>query len=174
MIGVVQTRELLASVLRGEALDLKAHVRKAPMIPETAAALDVLSVLRDAEVPMALIHDEYGDFEGLVTPADILEAIAGVFKSDAEGLDPHAVQREDGSWLFSGAMPVDEMAVKISMELPENRSYETVAGFVLAGLQHLPKTGEHVDIGGWRFEVVDLDSRRIDKVLASRLASRGT
>jgi putative hemolysin len=169
MIGVVQTRELLADVLAGNALDLKTRIRKAPMIPETAAALDVLSVLRDAEVPMALIHDEYGDFEGLVTPADILEAIAGVFKSDAEGLEPHAVERDDGSWLFSGGMPVDEMADKIGMELSENRSYETVAGFVLASLQHLPKTGEHVDIGGWRFEVVDLDSRRIDKVLASRL-----
>ncbi len=169
MIGVVQTRELLSNVLRGEALDLKGHIRKAPMIPETAAALDVLSVLRDAEVPMALIHDEYGDFEGLVTPADILEAIAGVFKSDAEGLEPYAVERDDGSWLLSGGMPVDEMADKIGIVLPENRSYETVAGFVLAGLQHLPKTGEYIDISGWRFEVVDLDSRRIDKVLASRL-----
>ena len=169
MIGVVQTRELLSSVLKGERVDLKLHVRKAPMIPETSAALEVLSVLRDAEVPMALIHDEYGDFEGLVTPADILEAIAGVFKSDAEGLEPHAVERDDGSWLLSGGMPVDEMADKIGIVLPENRSYETVAGFVLAGLQHLPKTGEHVDLNGWRFEVVDLDSRRIDKVLASRL-----
>lgn len=168
LIGVVQTRELLSSVLSGNGFDLKAFVRKAPMIPETAAALEVLSVLRDAEVPMALIHDEYGDFEGLVTPADILEAIAGVFKSDA-GLEPYAVERDDGSWLFSGGMPVDEMADKIGIVLPENRSYETVAGFVLAGLQHLPKTGEHVDISGWRFEVVDLDARRIDKVLASRL-----
>ncbi|RUO98097.1 hemolysin family protein [Hyphomicrobium sp.] len=169
LVGVVQTRELLSSVLKGEALDIKPFVRRAPMIPETAAALDVLSVLRDAEVPMALIHNEYGDFEGLVTPADILEAIAGVFKSDAEGLEPHAVERDDGSWLLSGAMPVDEMAEKIGITIPENRSYETVAGFVLAGLQHLPKTGEHIDISGWRFEVVDLDARRIDKVLASRL-----
>ncbi|HML29866.1 MAG TPA: hemolysin family protein [Hyphomicrobium sp.] len=169
MIGVVQTRELLSNVLSGRPFDVKTFVRKAPMIPETAAALDVLSVLRDAEVPMALIHDEYGDFEGLVTPADILEAIAGVFKSDAEGLEPYAIERDDGSWLLSGAMPVDEMADKIGVVLPENRSYETVAGFVLAGLQHLPKTGEHVDISGWRFEVVDLDARRIDKVLASRL-----
>ena len=169
MIGVVQTRELLTSVLAGAPLNIKTYIRKAPMIPEMAAALDVLSVLRDAEVPMALIHDEYGDFEGLVTPADILEAIAGVFKSDAEGLEPYAVERDDGSWLFSGAMPVDEMADKIGIELPENRSYETVAGFVLAGLQHIPKIGEHVAISGWRLEVVDLNSRRIDKVLASRL-----
>jgi putative hemolysin len=169
MIGVVQTRELLSSVLKGETLNIRPHIRKAPMIPETSAALDVLSVLRDSEVPMALIHDEYGDFEGLVTPADILEAIAGVFKSDAEGLEPHAVERDDGSWLLSGSMPVDEMADKIGIVLPENRAYETVAGFVLASLQHLPKTGERIDISGWRFEVVDLDGRRIDKVLASRV-----
>jgi putative hemolysin len=120
---------------------------------------------------MALIHDEYGDFEGLVTPADILEAIAGLFKSDADGEGPHSVERDDGSWLLSGSMPADEMADKIGIELPENRSYETVAGFVLAKLQHLPKTGEHIETGGWRFEVVDLDGRRIDKVLASRSAT---
>jgi putative hemolysin len=171
MIGVVQTRELLSGVLQNPDIDIKNYIRTAPMIPETSAALDVLSVLRDAAVPMALIHDEYGDFEGLVTPADILEAIAGVFKSDAEGLEPHAVERDDGSWLLAGAMPVDEMADKIGIALPDNRSYETVAGFVLAALQHIPKTGEAVDILGWRFEVVDLDGRRIDKVLASRITT---
>jgi putative hemolysin len=168
LIGVIQTRALLAGLLAGKPFEIATYVRKAPVIPETAAALDVLSVLRDAEVPMALIHDEYGDFEGLVTPADILEAIAGLFKSDADGDGPHSVERDDGSWLLSGSMPADEMADKIGIELPENRSYETVAGFVLAKLQHLPKTGEHIETGGWRFEVVDLDGRRIDKVLASR------
>lgn len=168
LIGVVQTRELLASILRNESFDVRPHVRPAPVVPETTDALDVLGILRDADVPMALIHDEYGNFEGLVTPADVLEAIAGVFKSDAEGSDPYAVERADGSWLLAGAMPVDEMADKLGITLPEQRSYETLAGFVLAHLMHLPKTGEHVDIGSWRFEVVDLDGRRIDKVLASR------
>lgn len=167
MIGVVQTRELLATILKGEPLEVRVHVRRAPIVPETVDALDILSVLRDAEVPMALIHDEYGNFEGLVTPADILEAIAGVFRSDA-GSEANAVERDDGSWLFAGAMAVDEMADKIGMRLPDQRSYETVAGFVLAHLMHIPKTGEHIDAGGWRFEVVDLDGRRIDKVLASR------
>lgn len=170
MIGVVQTRELLANLLAGKPFNVATSIRKAPIIPETAEALDVLSTLREAEVPMALIHDEYGEFEGLVTPADILEAIAGVFKSDAGTDGPHAVERDDGSWLLSGAMPVDEMADKIGVELPENRSYETVAGFVLAKLQHLPKVGEYADIGSWRFEVVDLDGRRIDKILVSRVA----
>lgn len=169
MIGVVQTRELLATILAGKPFEVRSHVRKAPIIPETTEALDVLKILRDADVPMALIHDEYGDFEGLVTPTDILEAIAGVFKSDSSGIEPYAVERDDGSWLFSGAMPADEMADKIGIILPENRAYETVAGFVLAQLQHLPKTGESVEVTGWKFDVVDLDGRRIDKILASKL-----
>jgi putative hemolysin len=174
MIGVVQTRELLATILGGKPFEIRSHVRKAPIIPETTDALDALAILRDADVPMALIHDEYGDFEGLVTPADVLESIAGVFKSDAVGTEPHAVVRADGSWLLSGAMPVDEMADTIGIALPEKRHYETVAGFVLAHLQHLPKTGERIEASGWQFEVVDLDGRRIDKILAtrSRLAHR--
>ena len=168
MVGVVQTRELLAAILAGRQFEVTSHIRKAPIIPESTDALDVLSILRDADVPMALIHDEYGHFEGLVTPADILQAIAGEFRSDTDGIEPYAVERDDGSWLLSGAMPADEMADKIGIVLPQNRSYETVAGFILAELLHIPKTGEHVDVNGWRFEVVDLDGRRIDKVLASR------
>jgi putative hemolysin len=168
MIGVVQTRELLAALLAGKPLGIRPHVRKAPVIPETMDALDVLAILRDAQVPMALIHDEYGHFEGLVTPTDILEAIAGVFRSDAAGREPYAVQRDNGSWLLSGAMPADEMADLLGLTLPARRDYQTVAGFVLAGLHHLPATGEIIEVSGWRFEVVDLDGRRIDKVLASR------
>ncbi len=168
LIGVVQTRELLAAALVGKPLDIPSHVRKAPVVPETTDALDVLGILREATVPMALIHDEYGNFEGLVTPADILEAIAGVFKSDTVGVEPHATERDDGSWLLSGAMPVDEMADILGIKLPEQRNYLTVAGFVLTHLQHIPKPGERIELSGWRFEVVDLDGRRIDKVLASR------
>ena len=169
LIGVVQTRELLAGLLEGKPLSVADHVRKAPIVPETADALDVLGVLREAEVPMALIHDEYGNFKGLVTPADILEAIAGVFKSDMIGTEPHATERDDGSWLLSGGMPADEMADILTITLPRQRSYETVAGFLLAHLQHIPRIGERIDIMGWRFEVMDLDGRRIDQVLASRM-----
>jgi putative hemolysin len=174
LIGVVQTRELLAAILAGKTFEVRSHIRKAPIVPETMDALDVLSVLRDAEVPMALIHDEYGHFEGLVTPADVLEAIAGVFRSDTTAEEePHAVERDDGSWLLNGSMPVDEMADKIGVPVPEQRNYATVAGFVLAHLQHLPQVGEQVDVGAWTFEVVDLDGRRIDKVLASRRLKGG-
>jgi putative hemolysin len=172
MLGVVQARELLAASLRNEPLDIRAHIRKAPIIPDTLDALDALEVLRKAEVPMALVHDEYGHFDGVVTPADILDAIAGAFRSDEGQAEPEAVQREDGSWLLAGWMPADEMAEQLGIALPERRNYETVAGLVIGELQHLPTAGEAVETLGWRFEVVDLDGRRIDKVLASRIENR--
>jgi putative hemolysin len=172
MLGVVQSREILAALLSGHDLDIRAHIRTAPIIPDTLYALDALALLRDSEVPMALVHDEYGHFEGVVTPADALEAIAGVFRSDAETEDPDAVRREDGSWLLAGSMPVDEMAEVLGLALPESRSYHTVGGLVISELQHLPATGETLDTLGWRFEVVDLDGRRIDKVLATSLIQR--
>jgi len=169
LVGVVRAREILAGILAGRPLDIRASIRRVPIIPETMDALDALKALREAEVPIALIHDEYGHFEGLVTPADVLEAIVGAFKSGGE--DPNAVARADGTWLLAGSMPVDEMAAQFGLTLPEKRSYTTLAGFVLAHMQHIPKTGEFIELDGWRLEVVDLDGRRIDKVLASPLGS---
>ena len=176
MIGVVQTRDVLSALLAGRALEPRRHVRAAPIVHDQADALDVLQKLRESDVPMALVHDEYGHFEGIVTPADILEAITGVFRSDLEaGEEENAVKREDGSWLLAGYMQADEMAEVLGIDLPENRDYETVAGYVLSHLAHLPATGETVNAQGWRFEVVDMDGRRIDKVIAARLpgAHRG-
>jgi putative hemolysin len=171
MIGVVQTRDILATLLAGKPLDTRMHVQQAPIVHDQADALDVLAKLKEADMPMALVHDEYGHFEGVVTPADILEAITGVFRSDLDedDSDETAFQREDGSWLLAGYMQADEMADMIGIDLPENRDYETVAGYVLSHMHHLPATGETVDAQGWRFEVVDLDGRRIDKVLATKL-----
>jgi len=173
MVGVVQTRDLLAAALAGRSFDLHRHVRPAPIVHDQADALDVLAKLKDSDVPMALVHDEYGHFEGIVTPADILEAITGVFRADLDEDDvkESAVQREDGSWLLAGYMPADEMADTLGIDLPEHRDYETVAGYVLSYMHHLPNTGETVDAQGWRFEVVDLDGRRIDKLIATRLTS---
>ncbi|HEX2335598.1 MAG TPA: hemolysin family protein [Hyphomicrobiaceae bacterium] len=169
LVGVIRTREPLAALATGKPLDLRSYVRKAPMISDTTDALDALEMLRDAEVPMALIHDEYGHFEGIVTPADTLEAIAGVFRSDADGEEPKAIPRDDGSWLLAGWMPADEMADQLGITLDPKRDYQTVAGFVLAHLRRLPAVGEHMEVSGWRFEVVDLDGRRVDKVMASRV-----
>lgn len=171
MIGVVQTRDLLAAALAGRSFDVRRHVRPAPIVHDQADALDVLAKLKESDVPMALVHDEYGHFEGIVTPADILEAITGVFRADLDAGDAeHAVKREDGSWLLAGYMQADEMADTLGIILPENRDYETVAGYVLAHMHHLPATGETIDAQGWRFEVVDLDGRRIDKLIATKLS----
>ncbi|WP_338665946.1 hemolysin family protein [Pararoseomonas sp. SCSIO 73927] len=166
VIGVVQSRELLAAMLRGEALDPRALARTAPIVPDTAEALDILSTLRDAEVPMALVHDEYGHFEGLVTPTDLTGAIVGGFRSDEEH-EQAAVQRDDGSWLLAGWMPADEMVETLRLTIPAERGYQTVAGFLLDAMKRLPQVGEAAEVDGWRFEVVDLDGRRIDKVLAA-------
>jgi putative hemolysin len=171
IIGVIQARELLAAMLSGKPLDVRGALRAAPIMPDTLDALDALNVLREADVLMGLVHDEYGHFEGVVTPADILDAIAGAFRSDEEAGEPEAVQREDGSWLLAGGMPADEMADQLGIALPPARDYETVGGFLISHLGHLPATGEATTVPGWRFEVVDLDGRRIDKVLATRLAA---
>ncbi len=169
VIGVVRIRDVATGLMTRPASALADHVKPAPVVPDTMSALAVLEILRKAEVPMALVHDEFGHFEGVITPADILDAIAGAFRSDEdEGAEPEAHQRADGSWLFAGSMPADEMADILRLELPERRGYETVAGFLLDAFKRLPDTGEAIDVGNWRFEVVDLDGRRIDKVLAAR------
>ena len=171
IIGVVQTRELLATLLAGKPLDVRAHVRTAPVVHDNAEALDVLTALKNSPVPMGLVHDEYGHFEGVVTPADVMEAIVGVFRADTDESEPPAVRRADGSWLLAGYLPADEMADHLIVVLPEKRDYQTVGGFVLANLGHIPVTGETFNALGWRFEIVDMDGRRIDKVLAARLAA---
>jgi putative hemolysin len=172
IIGVVTVRDVLASLVQGQALNLRAHVREAPVMPDTADALDVLDVLREATVPMALVHDEYGHFEGLVTPADLGEVIVGAFRSNAmPGDEPAAVRREDGSWLLAGWMPADEAAERLGLRLPARRDYQTLAGLVLSTMARLPQVGEAVEIQGWRFEVVDRDALRIDKVLAAPITA---
>jgi putative hemolysin len=130
--------------------------------------MDALKALREAEVPMAFIHDEYGHFEGLVAPANLLAAIAGEFASDQDDdTDPPIDERDDGSWLISGTYAADAMADRLGIDLPEDRDFATAAGFALWRLKHLPKTGESFEHKGWHFEVVDMDGRRIDKLLVS-------
>jgi len=144
-------------------------MHKAPVVIDRIDAPDALLALRQAEVPMALIHDEYGHFEGIVTPTDLLAAIAGDFASDADPDDqPSIVEREDGSLLVAGTCSADTLADRLGIDLPEDRDYATVAGLALAHFRHLPGEGEHFAAQGWRFEVVDLDGRRIDKLLVSR------
>ncbi len=169
VIGVVQARDIVAAAINGQPLDLRVLMREAPIVIDQLDAMDALVRLRRAEVPMALIHDEYGHFEGIVTPADLLAAIAGAFASDADpGDSPDFVQRDDGSYLVAGSASADLVAEKFDLQLPDDRDYATAAGLVLAALKRLPEEGESVVEQGWVFEVVDLDGRRIDKLLVRR------
>jgi putative hemolysin len=170
ILGVIQAKDLLDDYLRGESPDIRSRLRPAPTVPDTVDALDVLGMIKASPVHMALVHDEYGHFEGVVTNVDILEAIVGDFGTDEGLAEPDAVQRDDGSWLISGSMPADEMAERLSITVPRERPYQTAAGFVLDQLGYLPQVGESFDAQGWRFEVVDLDGRRVDKILAMRMA----
>ena len=169
IVGVVRARDLLEAVLDGRDLNLRALARSAPVIPDLMDAMDALGVLRSAEVPLALVHDEYGHFDGIVTPGSILAALAGTFRHDVEeGEEPDLVEREDGSWLVSGAASADVLADRLGLNMPQDRDYSTVAGFALSVLKHLPETGETFAHDGWKFEVVDMDGRKIDKLIASR------
>lgn len=169
--GVVQARDIAAALFRGETLDLARLTRRAAVVHDQVDAMDALENLRAADVPMLLVHDEYGHFEGLVTPADMLSAIAGEFASDQDiGHEPFVVEREDGSLLIAGSMPADQMAERLGIELGEDRDYATAAGHALAVLKHLPKEGEAFTNKGWRFEIVDMDRRKIDKLLVSQVA----
>ena len=168
VVGVVQVRDVAAALFRDETLDLEKLVRKAPVVIDQIDAMDALDALRRAEVPMALIHDEYGHFEGIVTPANLLAAIAGEFLSDIDPEEsPNVVVRDDGSLLVAGTMAADALAERLGIDLPEDRDYATVAGLALAAFRKLPGEGESFEEQGWRFEVVDLDGRRIDKLLVS-------
>jgi len=152
----------------GGPVDLRSIMRKGIVIPDHMDAMDALKALREAEVPMAFVHDEYGHFEGLVAPANLLAAIAGEFASDQDhDTDPPLVERADGSWLISGSLAADALADRLAINLPDDRDYATVAGFALWRLKHLPVTGETFEHRGWRFEIVDMDGRRIDKLLAT-------
>jgi len=166
IVGVVSARDLLAAELTGKKLDLKVLMKRAPIIPDQVDAMDVLEVLRDADVPVALVHDEYGHFEGIVTPADLLSAIAGDFVSDQDdGEEPAIFEREDGSLLVSGWATADGLSERIGISLEEDRDYATVAGFVLDRMKRIPTTGESFIDQGYRFEIIDMDGRKIDKIL---------
>ena len=170
IIGVVSARDLLLALLEGRDLDLRALARVPQVIPDLMDAMDALAVLRQAEVPLALVHDEYGHLDGIVTPGSILAALSGAFASDADGDDdPPFLEREDGSWLVSGAASADVLNDRLGMNMPGERDFSTVAGFALSVLKRLPETGETFAHQGWKFEVVDMDGRKIDKLIASRI-----
>jgi putative hemolysin len=173
IVGVIQIRDVVAALLEHRPLDLKHLCRQAPVIPDLMDAMDALAVLRNAEVPLALVNDEYGHLDGIVTPGSILAALAGTFAHDIEqGEEPPLVEREDGSWLISGAASADVLTDRLGVAMPEDRDFSTVAGFALSVLKHLPEIGEIFRHDGWSFEIVDMDGRKIDKLIASRPKKR--
>ena len=169
IVGVVSTRDMLTALLDGHAIDLEQLMRDPPVVPDLMDAMDALAVLRGAEVPLALVHDEYGHLDGIVTPGSILAALAGAFANDIDvGDGPPLVERDDGSWLVSGAASADLLADRIGVPMPAGRDYSTVAGFALSVLKRIPEEGDKFAHDGWSFEIVDMDGRKIDKLLVAR------
>ena len=170
IVGVLKVREALAVMLAGRKLDIAKLMRKADVIPDQLDAMDALKLLQQSDVAMAMVHDEYGHLEGVVTPADLLTAIVGNFVSHLdEGDEPMVVERHDGSLLIAGSLPADALANQLGIELPDDRDYATAAGYALSVLKHLPGEGEWFVEQNWRFEIVDMDGRKIDKLLASKV-----
>ncbi|TIX49210.1 hemolysin family protein [Alteraurantiacibacter aquimixticola] len=169
VLGVVKVREILALRVAGEPIVLAELIRKAEVLPDQLDAMDALRVLQQSGTGMAMVHDEYGHLDGIVTTADLLTAIAGSFASHQdEGDEPMVVERADGSLLVSGAMPADALAERLEIGLPDQREFATAAGYVLFMLKRLPVEGEYFEEQGWRIEVIDMDGRRVDKLLVAR------
>jgi len=169
IIGVVFVKDVMAVLAKQDVVDLRTLVHDAPIVTDNARALDVLKSLRASVVHMALVFDEYGHFEGIVSAGDILEAITGEFAEEGDP-EPAFTAREDGSWLVAGWMPIDEFADKLGGPIDREADYETVAGLALFTLNRLPEVGERFTFRGWEFVIVDLDGRRIDKLIVRRLA----
>jgi putative hemolysin len=166
--GVVQVKDLLIAQLAGKPYDLRAALRPPLYLPNTVTALRALEMLKKSGEPMALVVDEYGDFEGIVTLTDIMEALVGDIANPDEEEDPPVVTRDDGSWLIDGMVPVDEIKDVIGLKhLPgeETGDFQTLGGFMMAQVNRVPRVADHFVIDGYRFEVVDMDGRRVDRVL---------
>ena len=169
IVGVIKVRDVLAALVAGRPVVIRELVRRVEVVPDQLDAMDALRVLQSSEVAMAVVHDEYGHFEGIVTPVDLLTAIVGNFASDSDDGDlPSVVEREDGSLLVSGSLSADALADRLGLDYGEDREFGTAAGYALSVMKKLPQEGEHFTDQGWRFEVVDMDGRRIDKLLVSK------
>ncbi|HTN48679.1 MAG TPA: hemolysin family protein [Burkholderiaceae bacterium] len=169
VVGVVSARRLLQQVIRGDKLDLEPAAEPVVYVPESLTGMELLENFRASAGHMALVVDEYGEIQGLVTSQDLFEAIAGEFKPTRTE-DAWAVQRADGSWLLDGLIPIPELKDRLNFgAAPEEElgRYNTLSGMLMLLLGRVPATGDIVDWQNWRFEIVDMDQHRIDKVLAS-------
>jgi putative hemolysin len=175
VIGVVRIRDLLRKSLVGTPIDLRTFVQKPIYVPETLAAFKLLEMFKRKQQHVALVLDEYGELQGIVTIGDVFESIVGGIPDHGEHPEPDAVQRDDGSWLLDGGMDIVEAASVLQIPPPDEEdlaSFSTLAGFIMFHLDRIPTTGEHFEHQGLRFEVVDMDGRRVDRVLASKVVAR--
>lgn len=174
VIGVIHAKQALTyAVIKGQIPDLSQNLQHCVYVPETLTGMELLEQFRANNMQMAFVIDEYGEVEGLVTLQDLLEAVTGEF-TPRNADDAWAVQREDGSWLLDGAIPILEMRDRLKIKsVPEEDKgrYHTLSGMVMLLLGRVPDTGDWADWDGWRFEVVDMDDKRVDKVLVSPLTS---
>ncbi len=164
--GVVYKKDLLNAALTGQDLDIAAHVKQPVVVPENAPVLKLLELLRGTPVHCAFVVDEYGSLQGLITLTDIVEGITGDF-ADADAPHGGPVRRDDGSWLIDGDTGIDELERLIDLPDLEHGSYHTLGGLLLSVMNRIPTEGDKAEIGDFVFEVVDMDARRIDKVLVS-------
>jgi len=175
VIGVVGSHTLLQALARGDRPELAQHLQPPVFVPETLSGMELLEHFRQTSADLVFVVDEYGAVQGVITERDVLEAITGEFGT-ATDEDAWAVRRDDGSWLLDGLIPVPELKDRLEIkELPEEDRgrYNTLAGMIMLLLGRLPRTADTVDWDGWRFEVVDLDGKRVDKVLVSRTEPTG-
>lgn len=171
VLGVLSLPELLQQQLAGEAWNIEKLLRPALFAPQGMTPLALLDLFRDKREHLALVVDEYGEIQGLVTLTDVLEAMVGELPSDADDHDPDVVRREDGSWLLDGALAIERFRDLFPREcerLEAGRDFQTLAGLMLFELGGIPTTGDVLDWQGLRLEVVDMDGMRIDKLLVSR------
>ncbi len=174
VLGVISAQTLLQRSMQGQALALTDGLQAAVFVPETLSGMELLDNFRATSAQLVFVVDEYGEVQGMITVRDVLEAITGEFTTPSDE-DSWGVRRDDGSWLFDGLIPVPELKDRLALkELPEEDRgrYNTLAGMIMLLLGRLPRTADSVEWSGWRFEVVDLDGKRVDKVLASSLAPR--
>ncbi len=167
-VGILRVKDFLTAHLSGQNISIRAILQTPLFVAESTRVLNVLDLFKQTGTHIALVTDEYGGIEGLVTLNDIIEAIVGNLPDDREISEPQIIQREDGSWLLDGLLSIDDLKTIVDREsLPneEDGYYQTLGGFVMAYLGRIPISGEHFEVDNLRFEVMDMDGVRVDKVL---------
>jgi putative hemolysin len=169
-VGMLYAKDLVVRFLRGEPFDVQASLRPVLFVPESMSTLRVLEIFKQEGKHIALVTDEYGSVEGMVTDMDILEAIVGEIPAEGEPAEPRAQMREDGTWLVDGLLHINRLWEILNLEAEMEgiyRGYQTVSGFVMTELDGIPSEGERFEFHGHRFEIVDMDGHRVDKVLVT-------